>query len=436
MYSFEKSKELYRRSSLSLAGGVGSSFRKAMKPFPLFIDRGKGSRLMDVDGNEYIDFGVHFGPLILGHGDAEVLEAAREQLEKGVCYGAQHRLEVEFADLLTEIIPCGDLVQFSNTGSEAVQMALRLSRAYTGRKKIVKFVGHYHGWHDSILVSVHPKKEDLQEAEDVGLKRIAESLGQTERVLDDIIVLPWNDVEAVSRVLTRHKDEIAAVIMEPMMGNSGVNFPDEGYLERVRDLTRENGIVFIFDEMITGFRIALGGAQEFFGVVPDLAVYGKALGGGFPVSAIAGRKEIMDLISRGEVRHSGSYNTNPLSMAGAHAVVAKLKKNPGIYERMNRLGEQLMSRAESLAREGGIPLLAQGRGPIFYLFFTGLTRVRDYDGYLQQDFKLLQNFIEELAQRGVMPNPGGRWYLSAAHTEEDIEEAAAKIGEVLHIVKE
>jgi glutamate-1-semialdehyde 2,1-aminomutase len=433
MYTFEKSKELYERSCHSLAGGVGSSFRKEMKPLPLFMKSGNGSRLLDVDGNEYIDFGVHFGPLILGHSDPDVLDAARAQLEKGYYYGAQHPLEIALSELMQDIIPCADLVQFSNTGSEAVHLALRLSRAYTGKKKIVKFIGHYHGWHDNILVSVHPGEKDP--ASLIRFRGQAESLGQSERVLDDIIVLPWNDFEAISDAIDLYKDEIAAVIMEPMMGNSGVIFPQSGYLQRVRNLTEENNIVFIFDEMITGFRIALGGAQEYFGVVPDLAVYGKALGGGFPISGIAGKKEIMDLIAQGKVRHSGSYNTNPLSMAGAYAVVSKLKNNPAIFTGMNQLGEKLISSIRTLAGEAKMDVLVQGPGPIFFVYFTDLPAISNYADYERQNFELRSSFGEELTLRGIMPNPGGRWYLSAAHTAEDIEVTISKIREVLDILK-
>jgi len=386
--------------------------------------------LWDVDGNEYIDYGVHFGPLILGHGDPEALEAARSQLDRGYYYGAQHRLEIDFAELLKGIIPCGELVQFSNTGSEVVQISLRLARAFTGKKKIVKFIGHYHGWHDAILVSVHPR-----EPGDGLYRGQTECLGQSEKVLEDILVLPWNDAEALSNAIHRHKDEIAAVIMEPMMGNSGVNFPRPGYLELARELTQKHGIVLIFDEMITGFRIALGGAQEYFGVVPDLALYGKALGGGFPISCFAGKKEIMDLIAEGKVQHSGSYNTNPLAMAGAYAVVSKLNNNPGIYAGMYELGEKLKSGIQILAEEARVQVLVQGPAPIFYISFLSQPAMWDYADYMKQDFALRNAFAEELALRGILPNPGGRWYLSAAHNEGDIEETLAKIGEVLRVLK-
>lgn len=415
-----RSQEMFKRSCEFIAGGVNSAMRGEMKPFPVFFERGEGSKIYDVDGNEYIDYALSFGPLILGHRPINVVKAVKKQIDKGWIYGAQHELEINLSEKLVQIIPCAELIRYSNTGTEAVQTALRLARAYTGKNKIIKFEGHYHGWADNILVSYHPKLEEAGPIE--APCPLLTSAGQTESILQDIIILPWNNLAVVEETIKRHKDEIAGIITEPMMCNSGVIYPAEGYLEGLRKITAENEIILIFDEVITGFRLALGGAQEYFGVIPDIAVFSKAMAAGFPISCVAGRKDIMNLITQGKVVHAGTFNSNPVSLAAAYATIRELEKNSGeIYKRMFSLGKRLKEGIKEIAEEIKFPVLLQGPGPMFHLFFTRRETVNNYRDYLESDMETYGKFIEYLLYEGIFSLNRGVWYLSAAHSDNDIE---------------
>jgi len=409
--------------------------RMEMKPFPIFFEKGKGAIIYDVDGNEYIDYTLSFGPLILGHRPIGVVKAVKEQLGKGWIYGAQHELEIKLSEKLIQIIPCAELIRYSNTGTEAVQTALRLARAYTGKNKIIKFEGHYHGWMDNILVSYHPK---LKEAGPIEAPYpLLTSSGQAKSVIQDIIILPWNNLAVVEETIRKHKDEIAGIITEPMMCNSGVIYPAEGYLEGLRKITAENKIVLIFDEVITGFRLALGGAQEYFGVIPDIAVLGKAMAAGFPISCVAGRKDIMNLITQGKVIHAGTFNSNPVSLAAAYATIKELGKDNGaIYKRIFKLGKRLKEGIKEIAEEIKFPVLLQGPGPMFHLFFTNKKAVNHYRDYLESDVKTYGKFIEHLLDEGIFSLNRGIWYLSAAHSNNDIDRTLEAIGRTIrHLSK-
>jgi len=431
MRNREKSDHMLQTAKKYIAGGVNSSVRLAERPFPMFFERGKGSRIYDVDGNEYIDYVLAYGPLILGHSPTPVIMAVKEQLDKGLMYAAQHELEIKVAEKLQRIVPCAELVRFNNTGSEAVHAALRLARAYTGRERIVKFEGHYHGWLDNELISVHPPltKAGPLEAPFPTL----ESKGQTKSVLGDVIVLPWNNLDIFAQTIERHKDEIAAVITEPIMINQGGVFPREGYLEGLRDICTQHGVVLIFDEVITGFRFALGGAQEFFGVTPDLAVFAKAIAAGLPLSCVAGKKAIMDLITRAEVTHSGTYNSNPVVMAAAWATLTELEQNrEPIYKRLFELGTRLADGIRAIMKLRGIPALVHGYGPSIHVAFTQREAFDDYRDTLDQDMAAYHRFVVALADRGVRSMPDGRWYLSAAHTEADIKATLKAVEEAVN----
>jgi glutamate-1-semialdehyde 2,1-aminomutase len=316
---YRKTIAAYDEACQVLAGGVSSNFRMGGQPAPLFFERAEGPYLYDVDGNRYVDYVLGMGPCILGHAPREVVDAVATTLNLGQLYAGQHRLEVDLARKVQEMVPCAELVRFAGSGSEVVQAAFRLARAYTGRSKIVRFEGHYHGWIDTALISPRATEEELGSYE--APNTVPGSRGQVRSALEDLIVLPWNDLEVLRRTLERHAGEIAGVIMEPILCNTGVILPRPGYLEGVRDLTARLGIVLIFDEVITGFRVALGGAQARLGVTPDLATYAKAIANGFPLAAVAGRREIMDLLNQGVV-HGGTYNASPATAAAAAATTS------------------------------------------------------------------------------------------------------------------
>ena len=264
----------YLRAQHTLAGGVSSGLRRSAKPYPLYFRRGQGSRVIDVDGNNYIDYGLAWGPLILGHSSPEIIEAIAKYSIRGLTFGAQHDLEFEVSELIAGLVPCCDLVCFANSGTEIVQVALRLARAATGRNKFLKFEGHYHGWDDSVLVSYHPTATELAASNGAPV-----GVGAGQRPHTDALVAIWNDPESVKRVFASHANQVSAVICEPMLCNTGCIPPAPGFLEFLRDITRQHGALFIFDEVITGFRLHVAGAQGFYGVTPDLATYAKAIGG-------------------------------------------------------------------------------------------------------------------------------------------------------------
>lgn len=417
MKNFARSAQSLRRSQRYLAGGVSSMLRASNKPLPLFFRSGSGSRMTDLDGNRYIDYALAWGPLILGHSHPAVVRAVRRQLERFQLLGAQHELEIAVAQKLCRTLPCAELVAFSNTGSEAVQLALRLARAYTGRQKFIKFEGHYHGWADSVLVSYHPQNTSASP----GLP-VPASEGQSQAALREVFVLPWNDLPRLETTLREHGPEVAAILTEPILCNSSCLMPGEGYLEGMRRLASDYGVVLIFDEVITGYRVALGGAQELFGITPDLATFGKAVAAGFPLSVVAGRKLIMQLIAQRRVVHAGSFNGNPISLAAANAALQVLSTHQGAaLRRIRQLGERLKTGLEQEAKRTGIPLLINGVGAAFHLSFTTRSLMRNYRDTLDSDTAQRDEFLEAMLEEGIYLLPDGRWYVSAAHTEADLD---------------
>ncbi|MGH6959237.1 MAG: aspartate aminotransferase family protein, partial [Dongiaceae bacterium] len=325
--------DLFGSAQRVIAGGVSSDARRSAG-VPLYVDHAAGSKLWDVDGNEYVDYVLGQGPTVLGHCPPEVVAAVADQAARGICYAAQHRLEVEVAERLCGMVPSAELVRFNSVGSEAVHGALRLARGHTGRPKVLKFEGHYHGWFDPILYSLHPDLELAGSADEP--IAVPGSAGQPPSAVDDLVVVGWNDLEALRTALEKNAGEIAAVIMEPILFNTGAIVPSPGYLEGVRELCDEHGALLIFDEIISGFRVAPGGAQERLGVLPDLATFGKAMAGGMQVSAIAGKDEVMDAIADGRVAHAGTFNSQPVAMAAAAAVLAVLdEQRAEIYPPMH-----------------------------------------------------------------------------------------------------
>ena len=415
--------ERFERSARTLAGGVSSGLRRSARPYPLFFDHGKGSRVWDVDGNEYIDFGLAWGPLILGHAPDCVVEAIKRQASRGFTFGAQHDLEFEVSELLAGIIPCADLVSYANSGTEIVLLALRLARAVTGRTKYLKFEGHYHGWGDQALVSYHP---GAGEGEGGG-RRLPVPVAKGQLPHDHIVIAAWNSRQEVEQSFAEHAGEISAIVCEPLLANSGCIPPAEGFLEFLRETATRNGALLIFDEVITGFRLGLGGAQTRFAVTPDLATFAKAVGAGLPLSVLAGKKEYMELIAAGDVVHAGSMNGNPLILSGAKAAIEELRRGETtIYPRMRRLGEELAAGLVENFRKVGLSAVSTGDGPVFTIHVQSETP-RTYRDTLASDKQIWSDFALALLDEGVIILPDGRWYISAAHLTEDIDATLAAV---------
>jgi glutamate-1-semialdehyde 2,1-aminomutase len=435
---YAKSIANLERSKKTLAGGVSSNVRAGDKPVPLFFDRGAGSHLWDVDGNEYIDYVLGRGPLFLGHTPQEVIDATCLQLQRGQIYAAQHELEFELSERVSRIIPCAELVRFGISGSEAVHGALRLARAATGRQTVVKFEGQYHGWLDNILYSLSP--DPLTAGDELYPATLPESAGQFNGAESHVVVLPWNNIAVLEEYLLQHGSTVAAVITEPVMCNTAVIPPLPGYLEAMRELCTKHDIVLIFDEVITGFRLSLAGAQGYFGIVPDLTIFGKAIANGMPISCLAGKEKYMGLIAVGKVGHGGTYNSIPPAVAGAIATLDILERDgAAVYKTTEATGQRLMAGIRDLARKWAVPVVVQGYGSIFYLGFPA-TDVKsdhqvvfDYRSSLQMNQVFYTQFVSAMVDHGIRIIPRGNWFLSSVHTDEDIE---ATIGAVDAVFEE
>jgi glutamate-1-semialdehyde 2,1-aminomutase len=380
--------------------------------------------MWDVDGNESLDFTLSQGPMILGHSNADVLKSAQSATSCGQLYAAQHIAEVELSEAIQRIIPSAELVRFCVTGSEAAQAALRLARVYTGKSKFIKFEGHYHGWLDSVAFSVSPPSNSS--VTEPTLTPQPWTSGISPGLEDEVIVLPWNDLERVQQTLKQRGSEIAAIITEPIMCNSGCIMPEPGFLEGLREACDHHGVVLIFDEIITGFRVAVGGAQAYFKVTPDLAIFGKAMGNGFPISALVGLRKIMELLTTGKALQAGTMNAQNTSVAAALATVLELERSSlQIYGQFYRLSKLLRASLEEAARGQGYEVLTQGLGPVFHLGFTSLSKVRNYQDTLSYDKDKYSAFCLGMRERGVRLMSRGIWYLSASHTQADIDECVS-----------
>jgi glutamate-1-semialdehyde 2,1-aminomutase len=386
-------------------GGVHSNVRLASPR--VFIERARGAWLWDVDGKDYVDYLLGQGPNFLGHAPPVVLAAVETACRNGLIYGGQHPLEVAAAEAFCDAVGWAEMVRFGVSGTESVHAALRLARAATGREKVVRFQGHYHGWLDDVLI-----------AERNGVWGPA-SAGQPVSHLADLIVLPWNDHDAVTDVLAHDGAGIAAVIMEPVMINSGVIEPRPGYLEHVRELCTKHGVVLIFDEVISGFRLALGGAAAYYGVTPDLATYGKAMAAGWPVSALAGRADLMKLFGTGEVNHSGTFNSSVMAMAATAATIGELHERPP-YEMVVKHGTALMNGIRELGERHGLPLHVQGLPAAFHCSF-GTEDATDYRSLSRLDGDRYAELATALVEQGIWVTARGVWYVSASHGHEELE---------------
>jgi glutamate-1-semialdehyde 2,1-aminomutase len=388
-----------------------------MFPVPLFFEDGQGPRLTDVDGNSYIDYTLAWGPNILGYRHPRMVEAMTRAGASVHTYGAQHRLEPEVAEKFCRIVPCAERVAFTSSGTEAVQGALRLARGFTGRNLILKFEGHYHGWVDSVLLGYRTD----------GLG----SRGQTPNAMDNVIIAPWNSPEQVERIFSERGAEIAAVVTEPVLCNSGCLMPEPGFLEFLREITRKHGALLIFDEVITGFRMAPGGAQQHFGIVPDLATFGKAVAAGLPMSAIAGRKDVIEEMFKG-VTFGGTFNGNPMVLAAANTALEVLSENGGAaLQQANRVGTQVMEGMRAIAARRGAAIQVTGFGAAFGVHFTGAPALHQYRDTFADDKERQTRYGRAMLDEGIYLLPDGRVYTSCVHTEREAHETLAAFERVI-----
>lgn len=426
---YKQSALLLERAQKVLAGGVSSEFRKYNHPHALFYTHGKGSKIYDVDGNEYLDFTLSQGPLILGHSHPEVLKNINQYSEKGQLFAGQHIKEIELAEKLNSLIPSAELMRFCLDGSEAVHTAFRIARAKTGKPKFLRFEGHYHGWLDNVSWGFSlPSAEILGEREHPNVYPWSEGL--PDRCREEFITIPWNDLALVEKTVARHQNELAAIITEPIMCNNGCIPPEDGFLQGLRNICDNYGIALIFDEVITGFRVSLGGAQSYYKVTPDLSIFAKAFASGYPISAIAGKAEWMNVIVESKVIHAGTMNSSNATVAAALSTLEVLEKERP-YEQMYRLGKKLMEGLKNAAAESGHHLLVQGIGPMFHTGFTELTTVKDFRDTLTFDRVKLSRFISGMHDHGIRIIGRGLWYISAAHTEEEIDYTIEKASQIL-----
>ena len=430
--NYSQSAQLLERAKKVLAGGVSSEFRKYSYPHALFYTHGKGSRIYDVDGNEYLDFTLSQGPLILGHSHPHVVKSVADYSANGQLYAGQHIKEIELAEKLNHLIPSAEMMRFCLDGSEAVQTAFRVSRAVTGRKKFLRFEGHYHGWLDNVSWGIStPSEEALGSREAPNVYPWTEGLPEHSR--EEFIILPWNDLPLLKKTVAERYKEIAAIITEPVMCNNGCILPEEGFLEGLREVCDEYDIALIFDEVITGFRLGLGGAQQYFGITPDISVFAKAMASGYPISAVVGKKKWMNVIEESKVIQAGTMNSSNATVAAALATIEMLEtENP--YERLFRYGKKLMEGLKEAAAATGQNLLVQGAGPMFNTAFTDLKSIKDYRDTLSLDRTKLRKFISGMQDSKVRIIGRGLWYISAAHTEADIDEAIKKAENILNYI--
>jgi glutamate-1-semialdehyde 2,1-aminomutase len=420
--TFDESRRRMQDASRYLAGGVSSNFRLGIAPTPLVFERADGPYLFDADGNRLIDYYLGMGPMILGHTPRDVIAAVEQQMQKGLLYAGQSAIETEAARLVCELVPCAELVRFNSSGSEAVQAALRIARAATGRRTIVKFDGHYHGWFDNILWSTAPP---------AGANApVPGSKGQPLEAGADIVALPWNDLPALRDRLAR--GDVAAIIMEAAMCNAGAIAPLPGYLEGAREACTKAGAVLIFDEVITGFRLGFGGAQARFGVTPDLATFAKAIANGLPVAALAGRADLMQLCTQGVV-HGGTYNGGVVGMAACVATLNRLR-HPDAYANIEARGTRLMQGIRTAFHRANIPASVEGFPSIFHVAIGLEAPARNWSDLLRMDRPRYIRFTTALLERGVRALERGAWFLSTEHDDAVIDATLEAVEKAVRVI--
>jgi len=424
-FSRTSSQQWFERAQQSLVEGVNSPSRgeAVYSPGPVFLERGSGSHVWDADGNQYVDFMMSFGALIHGHAHPKLVSVVSDAVAEGSHFAAATSAEVEAAERFCRMVLLAEVVRFTNTGSEATMLALRLARAHTGRTKFLKFEGHYHGWYDPFLMNAHGHPPEQLGTPD-NPSRIPDSEGIPPATFDDVVLAPWNDIAVLERVMQKHGRELAAVITEPIMANMGCILPREGYLQRLRELTRDYGVLLILDEVVTGFRYAPGGCQEYYGIQPDISTFGKALGAGFPVGAVAGPRSILERMrwSNNMVLHYGTFNGHRLTMKVIAASLDLLSRND-TYRNLHAVGDAAIRGVREVFRRRKVKAIVQGFGPMFQIYFTERDAIHDYRDYCTYvDTGRYSRFVHLLLERGIYmtPSNGLHWIISTAHTEADV----------------
>jgi glutamate-1-semialdehyde 2,1-aminomutase len=427
-----KSQELQKRAQKILPLGVNSNFRYWGDGLTPYVDKAKGAYLWDVDGRRFIDYRMAFGPIILGHAYDEVDAKVIEEIQRGSLFAMTGELEVEVAEMIAAMCPAVEMVRMACSGTEATMHAIRVARAYTGRDIILKFEGNYHGFHDHTLWSTYAPTGAMGNARSP--IPIPSSSGIPKSMREFIITLPFNDAEGFERTMHSYGDQIAAVITEPCQGNCGAIDPQPGFLELVREETKKHGTVFILDEVKTGFRIANGGAQEYYGIKPDLATYAKALGNGYPVAAFGGSREIMSIIGHG-VAQGGTYTNNKAGIAAAYATLKLLQTKP-ILKSIEGCGKRLMDGLKDIFEDNDIPAVFSGH-PAMFSFAIGVDKVTCQRDWAKSDQGMYEELIAKAIDRGVMPDNDARepWFLCYSHSDADIDETLNVYAEIVKEVK-
>jgi glutamate-1-semialdehyde 2,1-aminomutase len=429
----ERSVRLFEKAKELVAGGVSSQIRvNEPAEVPLFFSRAKGSKMWDADGNEYIDYIQGMGPNLFGHSPDFINKQVSEDMETGYVFAGQFERELEVAEMVLDMVPMKNAtVRFASSGTEIDQLLFRTMRGFTGRPKILKFEGHYHGWMDSVNWSVHPPL-DKAGPEDAPMP-VGESEGMDEATADGLVICQWNDLEKLEKVFADHPGEIAGVITEPILANTNCIVPAPGYMEGLQRICKENGALLAFDEVITGFRVARGGAQEYLGITPDLATYAKSMAGGFPIAMIVGRRDVMDLIGDGTVYHGGSFNSNVMSIAATYASLKHIQdQGDDFYRDLNGKGLRLMKELSDVAKSLESDLHVQGVGSVFSISFTTKQEITNWRDHARNcDDGKYKRFAEEMLKQGIRLSSNGRIHLSSAHTDEDIDKTVAAAAAVL-----
>ena len=412
----ENSKQLFEEAKKAIPGGVNSpvrAFGSVKKDYPIFIERAKGSKIYDEDGNEYIDCIGSWGPMILGHNYPEVLECIKKEVEKGTSFGLPTKKEVELAELVKDCFPSIEKLRLTTSGTEAAMAAVRVARAYTGKNKILKFEGCYHGHSDSLMVKAGSGLLTFEHQDSNGI---------TDGVIKDTITLPFGDIKKVRELFEKEKD-IACIILEPIPANMGLIETEKEYLEELRKITEKENVLLIFDEVISGFRVALGGAQQLYGITPDLTVLGKIVGGGYPVGGFGGREDIMNLISPlGNVYHAGTLSGNPVSVAAGIKTISILKDNPDMYTKLNEKVAQFVKKLEKLVEKYNISATVNSAGSLFTIFFSD-KKVKNLDDAINTSDEMYNIYFDTMTENGIMvpPSKYEAHFISIIHTEEEMQ---------------
>ncbi len=433
-FKYNKSYKLFKEIKKYVQGGASSGTRLWKNicptdlPCSIFVKKAFGSRIIDVDNNEYIDYRLGFGPVILGHSFPAIHKAVHTADEKGLVYALDNEMEIKVAKKIQSIVPCAERIRFTNSGTESTMTALRIARGYTKKEKVIKFEGHYHGHHDYLLFSTHHCSHGIyKEQSSIGIPTVIKNL---------IYVEEWNDFSGVEKTIKKHHKDIAAIIFEPVMANATVIPPEPGFLKHLRELCDKYNIVMIFDEVKTGFRLDIGGAQKLFKVTPDLATFAKSLGNGYPIACVAGKKEIMSVIRKGGVFHGGTYAANPVSLTAANATLDFMKRK-NIHSYIFSYGKKLMRGIFEIFADYKIEGIVQGFPSMFQFMFTNKEKIKNYDELLYCDFKKFAKIHTPLLKNGVMldEDPEEPMYICYSHNKKDLNETLNAFYNVLKLVK-